>query len=91
MQETSVLSLDWEDLLEKEMAIHLSTLAWKILSIEEPGGLQSMASQSQTQVSTAQKPAIPLCEADRKATTVHGYVITFVKKCCYRLFVITKF
>ena len=31
MQETWVRSLDWEDLLEKEMAIHSSTIAWKIL------------------------------------------------------------
>ena len=30
MQETQVLSLGWEDLLEKEMAVHSSTLAWKI-------------------------------------------------------------
>ena len=41
-QETWVPSLDWEDLLEKEMAIHSSNLAWKIPWTEEPGGLQSM-------------------------------------------------
>ena len=29
MQETQVQSLGWEDLLEKEMATHSSTLAWK--------------------------------------------------------------
>ena len=29
MQETRVRFLDWEDPLEKEMAIHASTLAWK--------------------------------------------------------------
>ena len=34
-----------EDLLEKEMATHSSTLAWKIPWMEEPGGLQSMGSQ----------------------------------------------
>ena len=56
MQETSVLSLDWEDLLEKEMAIHLSTLAWKILSIEEPGGLQSMASRVGHDLTTKPPP-----------------------------------
>ena len=44
MQETQVLSLDQEDPLEKEMAIHSSTLAWKIPWMEEPGGLQSMES-----------------------------------------------
>ena len=31
MQETRVRSLGWEDALEKEMATHSSTLAWKIL------------------------------------------------------------
>ena len=30
MQETQVQSLGWEDHLEKEMAIHSSTIAWKI-------------------------------------------------------------
>ena len=43
--ETQVRSLGWEDLLEKEMATHSSTLAWKIAWMEEPGGLQSMGSQ----------------------------------------------
>ena len=38
-------SLSHEDPLEKEMATHSSTLAWKILWMEEPGGLQSMGSQ----------------------------------------------
>ena len=41
MQETWVQSLGWEDPLEKEMAIHSSTLAWKILWTVEPGGLYS--------------------------------------------------
>ena len=45
-QETWVLSLDQEDLLEEEMATHLNILAWKIQQKEEPGGLQSMGSQS---------------------------------------------
>ena len=45
MQETGVLSLGWEDPLEKEMANHSSVLAWKIPWAEEPGGLQSMGSQ----------------------------------------------
>ena len=43
--ETRVLSLGWEDLLEKEMATHSSTLAWKIPWMEEPGRLQSMGFQ----------------------------------------------
>ena len=45
MRETRVRSLSWEDPLEKEMATHSSTLAWKIPWTEEPGGLQSMGSQ----------------------------------------------
>ena len=51
MQETCVQSLDQKDPLEKEMATHSSTLAWKIPWTEEPGGLQSMGSYSQTQLS----------------------------------------
>jgi len=37
--------MDWEDLLEKEIATHYSILTWKIPWSEEPGGLQSMGSQ----------------------------------------------
>ena len=44
MRETQVRFLGWEDPLEKEMAIHSSTLAWKIPSMEEPDRLQSMGS-----------------------------------------------
>ena len=45
MWETRVQSLGWEDPLEKEMATHSSTLAWKIPWTEKPGRLQSMGSQ----------------------------------------------
>ena len=45
MRESRVRSLGWEDPLEKEMAIHSSTIAWKIPWTEEPGRLQSMGSQ----------------------------------------------
>ena len=45
MWETWVRSLGQEDRLEKEMAIHSSTIAWKIPWTEEPGRLQSMGSQ----------------------------------------------
>ena len=38
-------SLGQEDPLEKEMATHSSTIAWKIPWMEEPGRLQSMGSQ----------------------------------------------
>ena len=45
MRETRVRALGWEDPLEKEMAIHSSTIAWKIPWTKEPGRLQSMGSQ----------------------------------------------
>ena len=45
MRETRVPSLGREDPLEKEMATHSSTLAWKIPWTEEHGRLQSMRSQ----------------------------------------------
>ena len=43
--ETQVLCLGREDPLEKEMAIHSSTLGWKIPWTEKSGRLQSMGSQ----------------------------------------------
>ena len=45
MRETRVRSLGWKDPLEKEMAIHSRTIAWKIPWTEEPGRLQPMGSQ----------------------------------------------
>ena len=45
MQETRVQSLGQEEPLEKEMAAHSSTLAWKIPWMEEPGRLQSTGLQ----------------------------------------------
>ena len=45
MQETGVQPLGWEEPLEKEMAIHSSTTAWKIPWTEKPGRLQSMGLQ----------------------------------------------
>ena len=48
MQEIWVQSLGQEDPWKKEMASHSSNLTWEILWAEEPTGLQSMKSQSQT-------------------------------------------
>ena len=48
MWEARVQSLDQEGPLEKCMATHPSVLAWQITWTEEPGGLQSMGSQSPT-------------------------------------------
>ena len=45
IRETWVQSLGQEDPMEKEMAIHFSTSAWKIPWTDEPGRLQSMGSQ----------------------------------------------
>ena len=42
VKQTWVLSLGWEDPLEKEMTTYLSILVWRILWTEEPGRLQSM-------------------------------------------------
>ena len=52
--ETWVLSLGWEDPREEEMATHSSIFAWRVPmgAWEEPGGLQSMESESWTQLST---------------------------------------
>ena len=44
MQEIQILSLGWEDLLQKEMTTHSGIFAWEVPWIEEPGGLQSMGS-----------------------------------------------
>ena len=44
IQETWVSFLGQEDLLEEEMAIHSSILAWRIPWTKEPGGLQSLES-----------------------------------------------
>ena len=43
--------LGFENVLEKAMAPHSSTLAWKIPWMEEPGRLQSMGSQSRRRLS----------------------------------------
>ena len=51
MQKTPVRSLGREDSMEKGLATYSSIIAWRIPWIEEPGGLQSTGSQSQTQLS----------------------------------------
>ena len=45
-QEMQLQSLGWEDPLDKEMATNSSILAWRTLWTEEPGGRQSMESQT---------------------------------------------
>ena len=43
MQETRVLSSGWEDPLDKGMATHSTTLAWRIPWTKEPGGVHGVA------------------------------------------------
>ena len=60
MQETRVLSLSWEDTLEKEMATHCSILAWEISWTGEPGGhspwSHNVRHQSATEHACTQSP-----------------------------------
>ena len=51
VQETWIQFLGQKDPLEKEMATQSSILAWRIPWTGEPGGLQSMGSQSWTRLS----------------------------------------
>ena len=48
MEKTWVQSLGWEDPLEEGIATHSNILAWRIPMDKEPGGIQSMGSQSET-------------------------------------------
>ena len=50
VQETQAQFLGWEDPLEEGLATHSNILAWRIPWTEEPGGLQSMGSESRTQL-----------------------------------------
>ena len=84
MRETQVWSLGWEDPLEKEMATHSSTLAWKIPWTEEPGRLQSMGSQRvqhdwATSLSSKRAYAIPRATTPRapdlQQSTVDPYLL----------------
>ena len=50
MRETRVQSPGWEDPLEEGMAMHSRILAWRIPWTKEPGRLQSVGSQSHTEL-----------------------------------------
>ena len=60
MQEMQVRSLCLEDPLEKETAAHYSIPAWEIPWKEEPGGLQSMVLQKDSDLGTKQQTRKPL-------------------------------
>ena len=63
VQETWFQSLGQEDLLEKEIATHSSTLAWRTPWTEEPAGLQSIGLQrvERNYNDLAQHPAHVIC------------------------------
>ena len=53
MWESRVQSLGWEDVLEKEMAMHSSILAWRIPWTDEPGELQFMGVTKESDMTEA--------------------------------------
>ena len=71
MRETWVQFLGQEDTPEKGMATHSTIFAWRIPWTEEPGGLQSMASQSQSLLN------------DWYNTTMAGTCLTFEETVCF--------
>ena len=71
MRETWVPSLGQEDLLEKEMAIHSGTIAWKIPWTEEPGRLHSPWGHKESD--TTERLHIPFC-----FILVFGYALQVV-------------
>ena len=73
-RETHVRSLGREDPLEKEMAPHSSTLAWRIPWREEPGGLQSTGSQSRTGLSDF--TSLTICKSSLVAQMVKSPLAT---------------
>ena len=81
MQETWVRSQGWEDPLEKEMATHSSILAWRIPWMEEPGGLQSMGSQSWTRLSD-----LPHSLIDKYDPVAIYFVVWGLSLCTFSVF-----
>ena len=64
-----VQSLDQEDLLEKEMATHSSSLAWRIPWTEVPGGLQStVVPKSRTRLSETEQQQLHIDPGSRNLT-----------------------
>ena len=70
MWETWVQSLGQEDSKEKGMATHSSTLAWKIPWTEEPGGLQSKGSHTETKEEQSRSNSAILKSSNMYITTV---------------------
>ena len=71
MWETRVQLLGWEDPLEKEMAIHSSTLAWKIPWMEKPDRLQSGVAKSRTGLSNF---TFTFCLSAKRSQNFSAYI-----------------
>ena len=69
-------SVDWEDLVEKEMATHASILAWEIPWAEEPGG---QGSQSQTCLSNQNNNMIGLWSCKLQLLNIELFMKTTVE------------
>ena len=80
-----VQSLGEEDPLEEGRATHSSIPAWRIPWTEEPGGLQSMGSQSQTQLkwlsTHARMADSSCCTAETNTTLLCSYPLIKGKRC----------
>ena len=88
MRETWVRALGWEDPLEKEMAIHSSTTAWKIPWTEEPDRLQSMGSQRvghdwETSLSLSKMGIVNYRSIDLKVSAFRKFTICFFLFVCF--------
>ena len=78
MQETWVRFLGQEDPLEKETAIHSSTLAWKIAWTEEPDRLQSMGPGTRGHPAQLGCQPAPAMARTRGSTAPQGWVSMMV-------------
>ena len=84
MQETQVQFLDRENLLEKEMAIHSSTVAWRIHGQRSLAGYSPWSHKSQRLLAT--KPQTLVSKKGKTATFLHFFLHafkTFSKPVCY--------
>ena len=86
MLETRVRSLGREDPLGKEMAIHSSTIAWKIPWTEEPGRLQSMGSQRAGHDWATSQRFINWIDLFKKQFIVSSILLRFLLVYCFNFF-----
>ena len=75
--------LAWEDPLEEGMATYSNILAWRIPQTEEPGRLQSMGSQSWTQLKQLSTVRVPKIKKDLSQNfQVWWETGTQIQRCC---------